>query len=119
MKSSVVSKEKGRTKGRAINESLIKDISFREMQKGEKFENQGSPLENRFREAINKIFKLLDIFNRGKISETNINKWIPESALYFLGSIFQNIKLKRLSLSSDEFLDLCMPLLHSSNPDDL
>jgi hypothetical protein len=52
-----------------------------------------------FKQAIDKIFKSLDVFNRGKISETNINKWIPESSLYFLGRVFQRIRQERLTLT--------------------
>lgn len=51
-----------------------------------------------YSQAIEKIFKGLDVFNRGRISETNINKWIPESALYFLGSVFQKIRQERMTL---------------------
>ena len=68
---------------------------------------------------MGKIFRLLDIFNRGKISETNINKWIPEAALYFLGSVFQKIKAGRLTLSVEEFTGLCLPLLAESNSEDI
>jgi hypothetical protein len=50
---------------------------------------------------VTKIFKGLDIFNRGRISETNINKWIPESALYFLGKVFQKIRMERLALNCE------------------
>lgn len=57
-------------------------------------------LIRQFKEAIGKIFKGLDIFNRGTITQTNINKWIPEEALYFLGDIFQRIRSQRLNLSN-------------------
>lgn len=68
---------------------------------------------------MTKIFKGLDIFNRGRISETNINKWIPESALYFLGKVFQKIRMERLALTCEEFLNLCMPLLDESSEEDI
>lgn len=58
----------------------------------------------KFKSAIAKIFKGLDIFDRGVITETNINKWIPEEALYFLGNIFQKIREERLNLSFQAFL---------------
>ena len=60
-----------------------------------------------YNQALDKIFKCLDIFNRGRISEANINKWIPESALYFLGSVFQKMRQERLVLTREHFLYLC------------
>ena len=76
-------------------------------------------LELEFREALGKTFRLLDIFNRGKISQVNINKWLPESALYFLGKPFQQIRCERLCLTEEDFIDLCVPLLRGSNPEDV
>ena len=75
--------------------------------------------EGQYGQALDKIFKSLDVFNRGRISQTNINKWIPESALYFLGSIFQKIRQQRLNLNLMEFMLLCKPLLFESGEDDV
>jgi hypothetical protein len=36
-----------------------------------------------FHEAVKRIFYNLNIFSKGVISESNINKRISESALYF------------------------------------
>lgn len=54
-----------------------------------------------FAQALRKTFKMMDIFNRGKISEANINKWVPESLLYFLGKPLQKIRQDRLTLTEN------------------
>jgi hypothetical protein len=61
----------------------------------------------------------LDIFNRGKISEVNINKWISESALYFLGTAFQTIRQKRLILDEPAFVALCDQIYQISAKEDI
>jgi len=48
---------------------------------------------------VTKVFNILDIFSRGTISEANISRWVPEAALYFLGSVFQKIRNLRISLT--------------------
>jgi hypothetical protein len=73
----------------------------------------------KYKEVVIKIFRGLDIFNRGTISETNINKWIPEEALYFLGNVFQKIRQERLNLSEEQFLKECLPILDEAAEEDL
>lgn len=50
-----------------------------------------------------KVFHVLDIFSRGSISEANINRWVPEAALYFLGSVFQKIRVFRIVMDESQF----------------
>jgi hypothetical protein len=55
---------------------------------------------------------MLDIFNKGIISEVNINKWVPEPALYFLGKVFQKIRSDRLSINMNIFIGMCSSLFY-------
>ena len=76
-------------------------------------------LRNKFDVAIHKIFRSMDLFSRGVISDACINKWIPEAALYFLGSVFQKIKHAHLVLTQEQFHDECIKLFRKSSEADI
>jgi len=52
-------------------------------------------LECLFHQTVAKIFKTMDLFGRGSISEANISNYIPSYGLYFLGSVFHAIRGNR------------------------
>lgn len=56
---------------------------------------QSQELECLFSKAVAKIFKAMDFFGRGSISEANISNYIPSYGLYFLGSVFHAIRGNR------------------------
>ena len=49
----------------------------------------------------------------------NINKWVPEAALYFLGSVFQKLRNTTNSLSKEEFQEECVKLFRKSLESDI
>ena len=61
----------------------------------------------------------MDFFNKGVIGEANINRWMPESALYFLGNVFLKIRRERRTIDEDEFIIECERVYKKSNKDDI
>ena len=91
----------------------VGDVSYRELNKDIEVQNEVLETDNlnhgleqisfttkqtetakqlRFLMATKKLFRSLDFFNKGFIGEANIDKWMPESALYFLGNVFLKIR---------------------------
>ena len=69
--------------------------------------------------ALAKLYKSLDLFNRGTITELNINSRIDPTALAFCSSVFRKIKEDRLTLTEMQFIKLCEPLLKNKDIEEL
>lgn len=61
----------------------------------------------------------MDLFNRGTITELNINNRIDHIALTFCNPVFKKIKEDRLTLTERQFIKLCEPLLKSKEIEEL
>ena len=76
-------------------------------------------MRSEFDDAIEKVFRVMDIFSKGIISEANVNKWVPEPALYFLGSVFQKIRNSRMPMPKDQFFEDCVKIFRKSADADI
>ena len=89
--------------------------SKKESNKG-KSSAHANTTKKQFLEAVAKTFRAMDSGNRGLISDDNIDKDVPEPALYFLGEIFLAMKQKKMTVTEGKFVTMCLPLIDSSSP---